>query len=80
MSQSVRDRNESAWLLPRDGTRTNHGLRRDMRGYDERDEVDIAIVGCGAGGGVLAQRLAVLRAGAWSYSTPDRGGIPTATG
>ncbi|HEY1740791.1 MAG TPA: GMC family oxidoreductase [Acidimicrobiia bacterium] len=66
----MRDRNESAWLLPKDGTRTNHGLRRDMRRYAESDEVDIAIVGCGAGGGVLAQRLA--RAG-WSVVVFDAG-------
>ena len=54
----VRRRNESAWLLPNDGSRTNHQLRRDMRRFDHDDEVDIVIVGCGAGGGVLAQRLA----------------------
>jgi choline dehydrogenase-like flavoprotein len=66
----VRDRNESAWLLPNDGTRTNHRLRRDMRRYDDEEEVDIAIVGCGAGGGVLAQRLA--RAG-WSVVAFDAG-------
>jgi choline dehydrogenase-like flavoprotein len=29
-----------------------------MRRYRDDDEVDLAIVGCGAGGGVLAQRLA----------------------
>ena len=28
MSSQVRDRNESAWLLPNDGTRANHRLRR----------------------------------------------------
>jgi choline dehydrogenase-like flavoprotein len=66
----VRQRNESAWLLPNDGTRTNHRLRRDMRRYEDHDEVDIAIVGCGAGGGVLAQRLA--RAG-WSVVAFDAG-------
>ena len=66
----VRDRNESAWLLPNDGTRTNHRLRRDMRRHADADEVDIAIVGCGAGGGVLAQRLA--RAG-WSVVALDAG-------
>jgi choline dehydrogenase-like flavoprotein len=54
----VRARNASAWLLPNDGTRTNHALQRDMRQYDDEDEVDIAIVGCGAGGSVVAQRLA----------------------
>ncbi|MGH3396931.1 MAG: hypothetical protein ACRDPO_19805, partial [Streptosporangiaceae bacterium] len=54
----VRTRNESAWLLPNDGTRTNHQLRRDMRRFSDRDEVDLAIVGCGAGGATLAQRMA----------------------
>ncbi len=54
----VRRRNESAWLLPNDGSRTNHQLRRDMRRYGHDEEVDIVIVGCGAGGSVLAQRLA----------------------
>jgi choline dehydrogenase-like flavoprotein len=74
---SVRDRNESAWLLPNDGTRTNHGLRRDMRRYDHDEEVDAVVIGCGAGGGVLAQRLArqgwrvvVLEAG--PFWDPDR--------
>lgn len=67
---AVRRRNESAWLLPDDGTRTNHALRRDMRRYDDNDEVDIAVVGCGAGGGVLAQRLA--RAG-WRVVVFDAG-------
>jgi len=73
----VRLRNESAWLLPNDGSRTPHGLRRDMRRYDDRDEVDIAIVGCGAGGATLLQRLA--RAGwravgfdAGPFWDPDR--------
>jgi choline dehydrogenase-like flavoprotein len=54
----VRARNESAWLLPNDGTRTNHGLRSDMRRYGQDEEVDLVVVGCGAGGGVLSQRLA----------------------
>jgi choline dehydrogenase-like flavoprotein len=54
----VRDRNESAWLLPNDGSRTNHRLRVAMRTFTDEDEVDIAIVGCGAGGATLAQRLA----------------------
>ena len=54
----VRRRNESAWLVPNDGSRANHDLRERMRTFDDGDEVDIAIVGCGAGGAVLAQRLA----------------------
>ena len=37
----VRRRNESAWLLPNDGSRTNHQLRRDMRRYEHDEEVDI---------------------------------------
>ena len=54
----VRDRNESAWLLPNDGTRTNHRLRSEMRRFDDDDEVDLAVVGCGAGGSTVLQRLA----------------------
>ncbi len=56
--RGVRARNESAWLLPADDARTDRRLRRNMRRFADDDEVDIAIVGCGAGGGVLAQRLA----------------------
>ncbi|HVY10098.1 MAG TPA: GMC family oxidoreductase [Mycobacteriales bacterium] len=67
---SVRRRNASAWLLPNDGSRTNHRLRHDMRTFAEDDEVDIAIVGLGAGGSVLAQRLA--RAG-WRVVGFDAG-------
>jgi choline dehydrogenase-like flavoprotein len=60
--------NDSAWLLD--------PHRRGVPGYDrmqrhrDDDEVDIVIVGCGAGGGVLAQRLA--RAG-WSVVVLERG-------
>jgi choline dehydrogenase-like flavoprotein len=55
---AVRERNASAWLIPNDGSRTNHQLRRDMRRYDPDDEVDLVVVGAGAGGSVLTQRLA----------------------
>jgi choline dehydrogenase-like flavoprotein len=55
---TVHSRNASAWLLPNDGTRTNHRLREDMRRFDDTDEVDLAVVGCGAGGSTLLQRLA----------------------
>jgi choline dehydrogenase-like flavoprotein len=68
--EHVRSRNESAWLLPNDGTRTDHQQRADMRRFDDADEVDVAIVGCGAGGGVLLQRLA--RAG-WKAVAFDAG-------
>jgi len=67
---SVRNRNASAWLLPNDGTRTPHALRRDMRRFDDTDEVDMVVIGCGAGGGVLTQRLA--RAG-WRVVAMDAG-------
>ena len=69
-ADKVRDRNASAWLIPNDGSRTNHALRADMRRYDPQDEVDLVIVGAGAGGSVLAQRLA--RAG-WSIVVMDSG-------
>ena len=66
----VRRRNASAWLLPNDGTRANHQLRRDMRRYADDDEVDLVVVGCGAGGATLTQRLA--RAG-WRVVAMDAG-------
>ena len=63
--------------MPNDGTRTNHQLRRDMRRFDDDDEVDLVIVGCGAGGSVLAQRLArpgwrVVALDAGPFWDPDR--------
>jgi len=67
---SVRGRNASAWLLPNDGTRTNHRLRRDMRRFEDTDEVDLVVVGCGAGGSTVLQRLA--RAG-WRVVALDAG-------
>ena len=67
---NVRDRNESAWLLPNNGTRTNHRLRADMRRFADTDEVDLVIVGCGAGGSTMLQRLA--RAG-WRVVGLDAG-------
>ncbi|GAA5196267.1 GMC family oxidoreductase [Rugosimonospora acidiphila] len=54
----VAARNASAWLLPAGQQRTNHRLRRDMRRYRDDDEVDAVVVGVGAGGGTLTQRLA----------------------
>jgi choline dehydrogenase-like flavoprotein len=66
----VRARNASAWLLPKGDARTNDDLRRNMRRYEDADEVDMVVVGCGAGGGVFTQRLA--RAG-WRVVTFDAG-------
>jgi choline dehydrogenase-like flavoprotein len=66
----VRDRNESAWLIPNDGSRSNHRLRADMRRYDVVDEVDAVVVGAGAGGSVVTQRL--TRAG-WRVVALDAG-------
>jgi len=66
----IRARNDSAWLIPNDGSRTNHQLRADMRRYADTDEVDLVVVGAGAGGSVLTQRLA--RAG-WSVVCLDAG-------
>ncbi|GAA2718064.1 MULTISPECIES: GMC family oxidoreductase [Streptomyces] len=48
----VRRRNASAWL-PHVGR-----LRETMRSFDDDDEVDMAVVGCGAGGATFTQRLA----------------------
>ena len=70
MTGGVRERNASAWLLPTGDERTNHRLRADMRRYEDTDEVDAVVVGCGAGGGVLTQRLA--RAG-WRVVALDAG-------
>jgi len=55
----VRERNASAWLLPHptSGEIFPSRLREQMRRFHDDEVVDIAIVGCGAGGGVLAQRL-----------------------
>ncbi|MGH1550613.1 GMC family oxidoreductase N-terminal domain-containing protein [Leifsonia poae] len=69
-ASTVRDRNASAWLLTPDGSRTRPDLLDGMRRYADTDEVDIAIIGCGAGGSVLLQRLA--RAG-WSAVAFDAG-------
>jgi choline dehydrogenase-like flavoprotein len=66
---NVRARNNSAWLLPK-GPGFPHALRDDMAHFADDDEVDIVIVGCGAGGGTLAQRLA--RAG-WRVVALDAG-------
>ncbi|HEU0192958.1 MAG TPA: GMC family oxidoreductase [Gaiellales bacterium] len=60
--------NDSAYLLD-PHRRAVPGLER-MRRYGEGHDVDMLIVGCGAGGAVLAQRLA--RAG-WSVVVLERG-------
>lgn len=71
-TDGVRRRNESAWLLPevRTQARTPWPLRQRMRRYRDTDELDAVIVGAGAGGGVLAQRLA--RRG-WKVAALDAG-------
>jgi choline dehydrogenase-like flavoprotein len=69
-TRSVRARNESAWLLPNDGTRFDKSLIENMRRHRDGDEVDLVIVGCGAGGSTLAQRMA--RAG-WSVVVLEAG-------
>ena len=57
-------------MIPNDGSRTDHRLRADMRRYADGDEVDLVVVGAGAGGSVLTQRLA--RAG-WRVVCLDAG-------
>jgi choline dehydrogenase-like flavoprotein len=66
----VRTRNESAWLLTPDGGGYQPGLREKMRRFDDDDELDLVIVGCGAGGSTLLQRMA--RAG-WKVAALDAG-------
>ncbi|HEX4401687.1 MAG TPA: GMC family oxidoreductase [Galbitalea sp.] len=66
---SVRERNESAWLLPA-RPEAQHHLQNGMRHYDDTDEVDVVVVGCGAGGSTLLQRIA--RAG-WRAVALDAG-------
>lgn len=55
---TVQERNESAWLMTKDGSRMEPNLRDNMRHFDDDDEVDLVIVGCGAGGSTLLQRMA----------------------
>jgi choline dehydrogenase-like flavoprotein len=69
---ALRKRNESAWLIPTGQKRTNAALRDQMRHYETSEEVDVVVVGCGAGGATLTQRLAraglkvvALDAGPW---------------
>ncbi|HMA47697.1 MAG TPA: GMC family oxidoreductase, partial [Frankiaceae bacterium] len=76
-SRGVRRRNASAWLLPDDGSRADHRLRADMRRFADDDEVDMVVVGVGAGGGTLLQRLAragwrVVGLDAGPFWDPDR--------
>lgn len=83
--ENVRARNSSAWLLPNDGTRTEHRLRRDMRRFADEDEVDLAVIGCGAGGSTLTQRLAragwrVVALDAGPFWDPDRDWISDEAG
>ncbi len=68
--RALRERNNSAWLLPNSDERTNHGLRDNMRHYRNDEEVDLVVVGCGAGGSTMLQRLA--RAG-WKVVGLDAG-------
>ncbi len=73
----VRERNESAWLLPKDGRRFDSDLVNGMRRFADSEVVDLAVIGCGAGGAVLTQRLArrgwnVVCFDAGPFWDPDR--------
>jgi len=68
--------NDSRFLV--DPHRRDLPGEREMAHYDDRDEVDLLIVGAGAGGSVLAQRLArrgwrivVLEAGPFWHPDED---------
>ena len=67
-SVSSRATTISAFLL--DAHRRGVPGRERMRRFGDEDEVDLVVVGCGAGGAVLAQRLA--RAG-WRIVVLERG-------
>jgi choline dehydrogenase-like flavoprotein len=66
---SVRERNESAWLLTPRGALDDR-LRSEMRHFDDTETLDAVIVGCGAGGATMLQRLA--RRG-WRVAALDAG-------
>jgi choline dehydrogenase-like flavoprotein len=66
----VRGRNESAWLLPAGQGRTDFDLRDRMRHFADSEELDAVVVGCGAGGATMTQRLA--RAG-WRVAALEAG-------
>lgn len=75
----LKHRNPSAWLLPDPSSqvRTPWGLREQMCRFDDNEELDAVIVGAGAGGAVLAQRLArrgwkVAALEAGPFWDPDR--------
>jgi choline dehydrogenase-like flavoprotein len=65
----VRERNESAWLLSSRGALETQARER-MRRFADSDTVDVVIVGCGAGGSTMLQRIA--RAG-WSVLAIEAG-------
>jgi choline dehydrogenase-like flavoprotein len=69
-ADTVRRRNASAWLVPKGQARTDQELRSSMRRFDDSDEIDAVVVGCGAGGATMTQRLA--RAG-WRVAGLDAG-------
>jgi choline dehydrogenase-like flavoprotein len=76
-ADSVRERNESAWLLPVGQERVDHRSRTDMRRFADSDVVDAVIVGAGAGGSTMLQRLAhagwrVVALDAGPFWDPDR--------
>jgi len=74
---AVRERNASAWLLPAGQRRVDDELRAQMRTFDDSDELDAVVVGCGAGGSTMLQRLArdgwrVAALEAGPFWDPDR--------
>ncbi len=70
--------NDSRFLL--DVDRRDLPGEASMRRYADDEEVDLCIVGAGAGGSVLATDGSPARDGALSSSKPDRSGIQMRTG
>ena len=71
---------QSAWLLPNDGTRTNHRLRQDMRALRRRRRGRPGRRRLRGGRRRAHPAAGPPRDGGWWRSMPGRSGTPTETG